>query len=202
MLESKFQQFQTTHNEAVSRIREYLEPGEYEPQMDGLVKWMMETDANPYSYLPETWANATYTATGFKSLLDYISHALYDDGDIAFVSVNGEPRIVFANRHDDNFREVVLNDDEKFAEKRITRRPVTYTLEVLDITPNEFGVLVDAYETKRIKECFVWDAAKSNSIDTIAKHYRGYKCWDESWITDLADRIGELRDVWSRYGMR
>ena len=93
------------------------------------------------------------TATGCASLLHMIDHAVHDDGDITFVKVNGEPRITFAWRHEDNFRDLVLTSQEKeFEARRIDRIPhFKYEVEILDIKPAEFGPLYDAYQAKRVK---------------------------------------------------
>ena len=182
----KFQDFQKAYDDAIETINLFLLPGKYEPQLDGLTKWLMETDANPYSYLPEHWAGRTNTAEGFASLLGFISHAVHDDGEITFVTVNGEPRIVFANQHDDDFRSAALTETEKDIETRPwpavrTRRP-SYVIEVLDITPNEFGPLFDKFYANDIKRFFMSDAVMG--VEQAAEHYRKYSCWDEAWIDE------------------
>jgi hypothetical protein len=177
----KFQEFQKAHDDAIITINSFLQPSKYEPDMSPLVKWMMETDANPYSYLPEGWANSLSTATGFAGLLHHISHALYDDGEITFVKVNGEPRITFVWRHEDNFRNYVLSEQEKQFEERFGDGD-RYDIEVLDIKPAEFGPLYDAYQRDWIKQCFINDA--SRGIEWAAECYRKYQCWDDAWIEE------------------
>lgn len=182
----KFEVFQKAYDDAIETINLFLLPGKYEPQMDGLTKWLMETDANPYSYLPEHWASRMSTAEGFASLLSFISHAVHDDGEITFVTVNDRPRIVFANQHDDDFRSAVLTETEKDIETRPwpavrTRRP-SYVIKVLDIAPNEFGPLYDAFYAEDIKRCFMSDAVMG--VESAAEHYRKYSCWDEAWVDE------------------
>lgn len=121
---NRFHLFEQRYQTALNRIQKYLEPDErYNPPMDGLVRWMLTTDANPYSYLPKKQACMLNSATGFESLLDQIHHALYDDGDITFVRVRGVPQIAFVDRHD-------INDERT---------------EILDILPNEFGPIQDQF---------------------------------------------------------
>lgn len=185
----KFEQFQKAYDQAVATIHKFLEPGQYEPQMNGLVKWMLETDANPYSFLPYGWADALESAQGFASLLHHIHHAVYDDGDIDFVKVNGEPRIVFAWQHDDKFRDYVLTNQEKEIEKRpIFGQVRPYEIEVLDIKPNEFGPIYDAWQAEDIKRCFIMDAS-GHGVEWAAEHYRKYRCWNEEWMTECEDAI-------------
>jgi len=180
-MNDKFAAFKKNYDQAIESIKRFLEPGKHEPQINGLVKWMMETDANPYSYLPENWAGCTKSAESFASLLHVIHHAVYDDGDISFVTVNGEPRIVFAWHHEDNFRNYVLSEQEKDLEKRWSSK---YAIEVLEIEPDEFGPLYDAYYAKQIKRWFMNDA-ESNTVEYAIEHYQKYKLFDIAWIVEF-----------------
>jgi hypothetical protein len=187
-MNDKFAAFQKNYDQAVESIKRFLEPGEYEPQMNGLVKWMMETDANQYSYLPAGWAGSTESAQSFDSLLHMIHHAVYDDGDITFVTVNDEPRIVFAWHGEDNFRNYVLSDIEKDPEKRWP----CYEVKVLDIKPNEFGPLYDAYYAKQIKHWFMANAER-NTVEFAIEHYQKYKLFDPAWIAEF-EKNKELKN--------
>lgn len=185
-MNDKFKAFQKSHDEAVETIKRFLEPYQYEPQMNGLVKWMMETDANPYSYLPHAWAGSTGSAESFVGLLHTIHHAVYDDGDITFVTVNGEPRIVFVWRHEENFRNYVLTEQEKDLEKRWSSE---YVIEVLDIKPDEFGPLYDAHYANQIKYWFMNDA-EDHSVEYALEHYQKYKLFDPAWIAEFEKEQG------------
>ena len=180
---SKFDQFQKNYDEAIETIKLFQQPGEYEPQMNGLVNWMLESDANPYSYLPENWAGHVSSAEGFASLLNMIHHAVYDDGDITFVTVNGGPRIVFVHQMEDNFRKYVLSRQEQDMENN-PRYRAAYEIKVLDIEPNEFGPLYDAHMVEEIKGWFENDAW-AHGVDWAAGHYRKYKLWNEAWVEEV-----------------
>ena len=138
----KLKEFEKAYREALKNIAAFCD----DLELGELTRWMLETDANPYAYLPEGWASALETAEGFSSLLNHIHHAVYDDGDITFVTVNGEPRIVFAHQADSDFREAVLSQQEKDLEKRpIFGKLRPQEIEVLnDLKPSEFGKLYDA----------------------------------------------------------
>lgn len=199
----QFEKFNQSHFAAIEIIKRFMEPGRYEPQMDKLVKWMLETDANPYSYLPEEWASAFGSAQGFASLLHYIHHAVYDDGEITFVRVNGGPRIVFACHEgdDDKFRNLVLTEQEKEIEKRpIFGRCRPYEIEVLDITPNEFGPLYNEFQSAEVKHWFINDAA-SHGTEWAAEHYRKYHCWNEAWITECDDAVEARKALRKKAGI-
>lgn len=113
-------------------------------------------------------------------------HAIYDDGDITFVAVNDEPRIVFAHRFDDDFRDSCLSETEKYIEKRNFElgRDRSYEIKVLDIKPNEFGSLYDAFQREDIKRCFLNDA-ETHDVEFAVKHYRQYNCFCEEWINEV-----------------
>lgn len=183
----KIEEFNRMHEEALQTIKDMLEPRQYDPDSSSLFKWMLETDANPYSYLPERWAVGMSTAAECASLFRYIDYAVYDDGDITFVKVNGEPRITFVWRHEDNFRDLVLSSQEKDLE---ARHHFKYEVEILDIKPAEFGPLYDAYQRESVKRYFIADA-RAEGVDWAAEHYRKYNCWEESWIEDARKELGE-----------
>ena len=77
----KFEQFKQAYDEAIQTIDRLSKPGPYQPQMDQLVKWMLQTDANPYSYLPEQWAGAVYTA---RELADSVDHFITTYGGLDY----------------------------------------------------------------------------------------------------------------------
>lgn len=181
----KLQRFTDTHLQAIAEIEECLKPSQYEPDMSGLVEWLLTTDANPYSYLQYEFAGMFESAEQFVSLLSMISHALYDDGEITFVAVDGEPRIVFANQYEDDFRKNVLTELEQDIESRLVfGRPVSYEIQVLNIKPNDFGKLYDEWYTNDIKHDFFNDA-EMFTVDWAIKHYQEYKLFNQSWIEEF-----------------
>lgn len=185
----KLEVFQKSYDDAIVSISRHLNtPNDaYDYGMVPLVQWMMATDANPYAYLPHNWAGSTTNAEMFASLLHCIHHALYDDGDITFVTVNNEPRIVFVWRHEDNFRNYVLSDTEKDIEQSHSEEQ--YEIKVLDIKPEQFGPLYDEYQRNWLKECFLTDA--SSGVEWAANNYRKYKCWSDEWIAEAVELYGE-----------
>ena len=181
-----FEKFDEAHEKAKDSIRGYLniESGSYDEGMVPLVKWLLETDINPYSFLQPEWACSVNTADGMASLLSNIHHALYDDGDITFVTVNGQHRIIFAHPTDDGFEERCLMNGEKDLRDH-SRWPVQYDVKVLKITPEEFCQRIEAEHTMWIKDCFLSDIDNIESVEYYAAHYRKqYRCWDESWLEE------------------
>lgn len=179
----KIKTFKENFETSIKYIYDFLE----EPKsMTELVKWLMTTDANPYSYLNHEWAGMTESAENMVVLLNYIHHAVVDDGDITFVKVNGEPRIVFAHQFDDCFRDVVLSRHEKEMEKRRKEYGINfeYEIEMLDIKPNDFGKVYDKYQKEQVKQWFLFDA-KRHGVKFAKQNYEHYNCWDENWIKTI-----------------
>ena len=199
---NKLEQFDKVHAEAMERIQQYLSIPEdsYDHGMVGLVKWLLETDQNPYHYLQQEVAEWTGSATGFVSLLDLIHHALYDDGDIEFVKVNGQPKIVFVWRHDDGFYDAILSDSDKAlaARKGLKAEDI---VEVMDnIIPREFIEECEKYQLKHIQKCYITDAAR-RGIQFADAHYSQYEVWEEDWRHEFDDEIKWQKDAFEKMGV-
>ena len=136
-----FDRVEKAHKEAIEYIRFMLK----DPELGDFINWMMNTEENPYSYLPEGWASATYTSTGFSSLVHVINHAWYDDGDISFVTVKGQPRIAFAHPTDEWFEKECLSSSER------DYLDIS-NISILEVLPSAFGPLCEQHSEKRAKE--------------------------------------------------
>lgn len=53
-----------------------------------LVKWILETDINPHSFMPLGWESSKETASGFSAFVSVLWHDMLDDGDYVFVETN------------------------------------------------------------------------------------------------------------------
>jgi hypothetical protein len=130
-IEDRLADLDLKHRKAFAVINKHLN----DPDKDvrKLVRWLAETDANPYTILHENWAKAYDSAENFAALCRHIHHALVDDGDIEFVTVDGEPRIVFTRFDEPDFRNIALNDIEKEFEKtgRYDGSPIHYDIQRL-----------------------------------------------------------------------
>lgn len=174
----KFAEFQKNYNDALETINTFLNP--YHP-MQKLVRWMMETDANPYSYLPKNYASMTFSAEGFAGILRSIHHNLYDDGDVTIVKTNGEPRITFVWKHENNFNDLVLSG---LGLSKTEKENSNIQVEILDINPIDFGDVYDEWYREQIKSWFLNDA-EWQSVEFAVKYYSKYKFFDHSWINEV-----------------
>ena len=192
---SRFQKFDNIYQEAIKTIEHFLDTKD-PAGIDVLAKWMLETDANPYAYLPDTWAGSVGSAENFASLLHYIHHAVHDDGEITFVTVNDEPRIIFVYPEDDEMlKKHALSDTERNIAARGSN--FKYDIKVLDITPGEFGALYDEYQRLDLMRCFSMDAGRMG-IATATEWYKKYKCFSEDWIAVCSAEIAKWKNFYDR----
>lgn len=180
---NRFDQFQKQYDEATSFIKSQMD----DPLYGKLVTWMLETDANNYAYLADGYGHMVGSAESFASLVKMISHAVYDDGEIAFFSVDGQPRIIFSYGGP-NLETYVLTSAEKSALKLRSsfniNRP--YKIAQLNISPNDFPVVYDEWYKNDIRRCFEFDAMRN--IESAKAHYSKYQLWDENWYIELKDK--------------
>lgn len=184
----KYKEFEVRHQEALSSIERFRTEGN---ELSVLVEWLLNTDCNPYSFLTEEWAGSLSNAQSFNSLVRCLSIALYDDGDITFVKVNEQPRIVFCGSNDIHFRDVVLSAQDK---KMESWRGVLAVIEVLDCSPSEFCRICDEHQLETLRRCFSMDAGRLGE-DFAVKQYSKYNCFDETWLGICKEKI----DKWKRF---
>lgn len=158
---NRMSQFADNYHTAIKRIQEY----ESDPTMAAITKWILTTDENLFSVFPVGW-NILYSAQDCELLLDTIHHALVDDGDISFPVVNGEPRIAFVSRWEDNIDAFILSDAEKEFARRFGREHEITFLDSID----DFIEQRIQYAANLIKKYFVQDAARFG-IDFAKENY-------------------------------
>lgn len=188
----KFDKFKARYDKAIENIESFLKP---DSGLAGFTQWLLSTDINPYTFLPEGWAGHVGTAESLSSFLSIIHHALFDDGDITFCTVDGRPRLVFVDRHEPDFRNYALSKHELSLEKQFGSQA---DVKIINIDINDFGKLVDASETAAIRKYFVNDAARQG-IDFAVNHYRRYALFSESWVTECADEIKSKAEIINKW---
>lgn len=180
-----FELFNKNHQDALESIHNLLSSvKDYDAEFVHLAWWLLETGINPYSILPENWANCMETSTGFDSLLHHIHHAMVDDGDICFPVYHGEPAIRFDNKHDLT---------EKTVKNYISEIRLSFTTAstaVTDITflnsAYEFTVAADAHDAKMTRRYFLSDA-EMFGVEFAVKHHSTKSGFNPAWI-DLVDK--------------
>ena len=179
----KFAKFQKAYENSLEAIHSYLND-DYE-DMRLIAKWLLETQHNPYGFLPDSYAGSLDTAEGFSSLLGTIHHALVDDGDISFPVVNGEPRIRFVHRHERGVETYVLTDQElEWATEENSRfMRSEYEIEWLK-NVGEFIAAKDQYEVEQLKRYFLHEADPHN-IDRVLEYYKDKPGFDMNWVNEV-----------------
>lgn len=153
------------HNQALRGIDRCLSNTD-EPEMQAITQYLLETEENPYCFLPEEWAGAMETTTGFYSLLSNIHHALYDDGAIIFPITYSGPQIVFSEKY--SFDENPLDHKDK---------RVKYCKDVYDF--------IDKHKAYFRAQVRIWFLSDQNlGLEKAIEHYSKYSCFDKEWIKE------------------
>lgn len=175
---------ETNHQKSLKNIEKFLT--NHDPEIMVLCNYLLETDANPYSFLPEKWASSLETSSGVESLFYMISHALQDDGEISFPIVNKEPRICFAYPDCDNYEYYVLTNQERDIRERLgTEYVIEQCSGVIDFVTRH-----KEYHRKDILRCFIQDASM-HGLEFAVNHYSQYHNFDPDWEfdTDVLNQI-------------
>ena len=172
--QTRFIKFKKVYDEALACIEQYRS-NDSEPEMQALTKWLLETDRNSYGFLIRN-GGALSSAESFSSLLNYIHHAIYDDGDITFATVNGEPRIVFSE-YDDDFRDHALSEIELEYDNNATG---SYEIKKLK-DGFEFINTFDTYDKARARRNFEYDIL-TIGIDSAIEKHKDHKNFCAEWI--------------------
>lgn len=102
---------------SISSIKNYLSLKEdYAQDFVKLAQFIMENDANPYSYMPTGFENSKNNAQYFDAFLQILHHAMVDDGDYIFVSTKTHgPILLFASMHDSEYLEQAVQSRFRFS---------------------------------------------------------------------------------------
>lgn len=188
--ETRLEKFTRTHNNSLKNIEEILLDSEH-PELQALANLLTYSEINPYSYLPEEWANID-SAQSLESLLKYISHALYDDGDICFPIVHGEPCIRFLSQYD-NVSDILKNELREFYNLKFPYSENTTNKIIIDFIENinsslefckdtfDFVTKLNAYHTYKLTK-YVRLAYSTYGKEFVMKHYPEYADFDLEYL--------------------
>ena len=143
----KINEYRKNFEEAIAEIELAMNT---DNSIQPLVRWLMCSEANPYSYLPRSRAGLTNTAEGMLDLINEIHHAVYDDGDIAFALFNGCPVIIFACQHEADFADKVVKAFSHASDRRNFN-----TVEVVGDSISEFVDRLQNYHEKEMRRHFI-----------------------------------------------
>lgn len=179
-IEEKFEKFDQSHREAIETIKEYQQ----DKDVGVLVNWLLATDINPYSFLDDEYAQYMYTSEGFSMLCHLLHHALIDDGDVTFLSVDKKPKIGFYWKYD--LPEFTRKDYKLIRPEDGSRPYIENNIVLSDVIVyddfNQFIEAIEIYATNDLKRCFLGDIQIMDSLDNAVRHYSQYKRFDPAWI--------------------
>lgn len=134
--------------ETLIKIQTYLTSQENDSQEKKqfrlLANWMMETEINPYSFMPEKFTNFKDNPYQTKDTLALLQHAMVDDGDVSFVKMSIGDKVervfmIFAWSKEDNFIKICQEANHLFIQSMIngscSRHELLKKLQRKDIPP-------------------------------------------------------------------
>lgn len=192
----RLKNIEENHQKSMKQIHDFL--NDECSEMKAITKLLLETDVNPYGFIHHELAKVFETSHGFASLLNMIYHALVDDGDISFPVVNGEPRIRFVSRWEDNYEQYALSETEK---RFKLERGNTYTVEQCkDVF--EFIEKFEEYHSNELLSWFISDSSMFG-IDFAVKHYSKYAKFNPDWEFDdeILEEIESISQRYNRSGL-
>lgn len=155
---NRWEVFQNSYDQSIESIKHYLEnteTNEWELECKHLIKWLFETEHNPYGIFHQHSQCGGWLghAEGFEGICSTIHHAICDDGDICYPVINDAPSIVFGWKHDEKLIEILLKEDEHRV--RIFKEIGIYKPPTLTFLKNayEFTKAYDKYEEYQAKRC-------------------------------------------------
>lgn len=162
--------FENVHKTAMSNINLLLEE---DNELSVLLKWMLETEIDLSSYLPDSFTGALNSSLDFVNLGFLIKHALYDDGEITFVKNSyGHPYIIFINQQN------IPEDYEVIGNS------------------TEFIKVCEDYHLNELKKHFIRDCA-IHGVEFTVKEYSSNPLFNSQWPISLKKEIDEKIDFYS-----
>ena len=79
--------------------------------VNDFIRWVFNEDVNGYSLFSDHyWGSSFDSFQGIRGLVHQLRHAIYDDGDIAYVNTNIGPVISFKDRFEPDFKTRFLRE--------------------------------------------------------------------------------------------
>ena len=186
----KIDEYRKNFEEAIAEIELTMNT---DNSIQPLVRWLMCSEASPYSYLPRSRAGLTHTAEGMLDLINEIHHAVYDDGDITFALFNGCPVIIFACQYEADFVDKMVKVFSHASDRR-----KSYTVEVVEDSISEFVDRLQDYHEKNMRRHFI-TTASVHGAEFAKEHYSGYSWYDK---LDIEQCLQEAKELKARRGER
>ena len=116
------EQWNNSFDKAVASIEDFLTPhsNDYQEltELKTLCSWLITTQVSAYDFMPNGYKNFCSDPYSTNSLFKLIAHALLDDGDISFVTMKLDDKImrvfmIFCCRQEDYFTNYCLKENSQ-----------------------------------------------------------------------------------------
>lgn len=176
--------------EEAFELCERLQNKDPENEAEKLFRWILNTNINRFDiFVDPADANLCSNIQGLEAFYYIIHHALYDDGELTFVSINNKPQIIRVHPFD------FENKNAFFQHLRsLTFKSELFDIEneydILKINVDEFIEKAEQYEVAHIKSCFLSDVEMDTTpekTEAFVKHYKAEHpdVFDENWIKEI-----------------
>lgn len=114
------EQWKKSFEKSVNSIKDCLtaQADDYQDMAEfrTLANWMLTTNVSSYEFMPSGYQNYSFDPYSTDSVLRLIHHALLDDGDVSFVTMKHNDKILrvfmmFCCRHEDYFTHYCLKEN-------------------------------------------------------------------------------------------
>ena len=159
-----------------------------EKESDKLFHWVLNTEINANDiFVDKADAGSCSSILGLELIYILIHHAIEDDGELSFVSVDGEPQIIRAISQDFDNNDSFLEHVEKTYGISTKSKP---HFEILDVTVDEFIFLAEKYRIEKIKKSFLEAVLTEDEVDKYVQQYK------DSYPHIFQDEWAEQLTIW------
>jgi hypothetical protein len=192
------------HEDSIANIKRMLSATEeYEQPFIRLITYILESEDNPYSFLPDGWGGSLNTSSGTECLLNHIHHAMVDDGDICFVKYNNDVRISFTDRYEQPSEanlHLFLGLSAVDVLKRFGKLEQAVQGFKFLSSSDEFIEEHKCSSYAFFKRCYITDAAR-HGVPFANNHYVNHRFWSQDLHEQFKQDISTLIAKYQAIGM-
>ena len=165
-----------------------------DPEISGfkaLSKWMMETTYNTYSFMPQGYESYRSNPFEADSIISLIHHALIDDGEISFVKMIHNNKVVrvfmtFIWQHEDNFNQHCIDENkplidsmikgsQRFRDFMAKNNPPKFLTEKPNVEVKDFKFVVHRDPVQFVKDVEEYEIAHNLKQTQIEEKINNWK---------------------------
>lgn len=152
-----------------------------------LSHWILNTDISIYEiFVMSSDAELCRSIEGMACMHSLISHALFDDGEISFVSFNERPLIIRADPRDfpnkESFFQHLHKHNQPFNEE--IYNPEEHIYKIITLSVEDFVQSAENYHKENIVSCFLFDIQLEDASKGVEQFIKSYQSKHPEIITD------------------